>query len=386
MKNTPAFFLLLLPLLLLLLTPGGYQTRALALQCFPSFKTVDHEYSYITNASTPKGDHIKTTMYVRPHRDLKVVLRVFESANHYHYTCEFFLGKDCFKGNRLWWNELWVSVKYEGTYSFGRQVRTYEFQVRTSTCIKPCIGEAEKMRGVGSLHVLASGASQWRLDHSGTHCGTIYQRSTDRYWWPFPSCTYVNLSSLLITSVKYTTPTKPTTTPTTLTTNPTTLTTNPTTSQAAKIGGITGGLVAGIVVVAVIVMIVVRKRRGEPAKEDVAMHPQNTESPREENVNSLYEPTYRQEPLYENVDRQGFVNSLYGTVDRQGSVNSLYGTVDRQGSVNSLYGTVDRQGSVNSLYGTVDRQGSVNSLYGTVDRQGSVNSLYEPFEKFRGSQ
>ncbi|KAK8399214.1 hypothetical protein O3P69_003381 [Scylla paramamosain] len=72
-------------------------------------------------------------MYVRPQRDLKVVLRVFESANHYHYTCEFFLGKDCFKGNRLWWNELWVSVKYEGTYSFGRQVRTYEFQYTTPT-------------------------------------------------------------------------------------------------------------------------------------------------------------------------------------------------------------------------------------------------------------
>ncbi|XP_063876063.1 uncharacterized protein LOC135109015 [Scylla paramamosain] len=288
MKNTPAFLLLLLLPLLLLLTPGGYQTRALALQCFPSFKTVDHEYSYITNASTPKGDQIKTTMYVRPHRDLKVVLRVFESANHYHYTCEFFLGKDCFKGNRVWWDELWVSVKYEGTYSYSRQMRTYEFQVRTSTCIKPCIGEAEKMRGVGSLHVLASGASQWRLDHPGTHCGTIYQRTTDRYWWPFPSCTYVNLSPLLITSVKYTTPTKPTTTPAKPTTTPTKPTTTPATATShactlpftvtpGVVEGVLAGTVVVVVIVVVVLVVVVVKQRGEAAVEAVPVRPRNTQ-------------------------------------------------------------------------------------------------------------
>ncbi|XP_063876059.1 location of vulva defective 1-like [Scylla paramamosain] len=324
MKNTPAFLLLLLLVLplLLLLPQERCHTRALALQCPHSFQTVGNGYFYITNASTTEGEQINTTMYVRPQQGLKVLLGVEGSAKYYAW---FFLEKDCFKGDRQWWDELWVKVKRMGTNTFFNQVlTTYKLQVRTSTCIKSCTREVY-MQGVDSLHVLASSASQWRLDHPGTHCGHIYQRMRGNDRWPFPTCTDVNPSSLVTTHVKFTTtpnkprtstkpttitnptttptnpttpikptttPTKPTTTPikpttihamsttptklttitttATLITTPATPTTTSATPTAAQVIGIIGGVVGGIVVVAV---IMVRKQRDETATEDVAMHP-----------------------------------------------------------------------------------------------------------------
>ncbi|KAK8376158.1 hypothetical protein O3P69_008700 [Scylla paramamosain] len=351
MKNTVAFLLFLpLLLLLLLLLPGECHGSSFAQQCSFSFQTVDDKYLNITTAQKTTGDQISITMYVRPHQDLKVVLGVEGSAKYY---TDFLLEKGCFNGYSQW-GELWVKAKQINPTT--RNNQRYKLQVRTSTCTKPCIAIIENMSHFDSLHVWASGASQWRLDHPGRQCGTIPQWMRDYYLSrPFPTCTNVNPSSLLTTHVKPTTPAKSTAT---LTKHKATLTKPPPTKlSAAHTGAIIGGLVAGSVLVTFIVMTVVRKRRGQAATKDVAVDPQNTESRREENVNSLYEPNYRQQPLYENVDRQGSVNSLYETVDRQGSLNSLYETVDRQ-----------------------------EPLYETVDRQGSLNSLYEPFEKFRGTQ
>ncbi|XP_045129951.1 uncharacterized protein LOC123515447 isoform X2 [Portunus trituberculatus] len=338
MKDTPALLLLLLPLLL----PGGFLGSAHAQQCSSAFQTVNHQYNFITTAHRTEGHQTNTTMYVNPERGLRVVLEVEGSDNN--YTAEFVLGRYCFPGYWQWW-ELWVKVKLMRASSMYGQVKTtYKLQVRTNMCVRSCT-KTINMQGLVSLHVWASGASRWRLDHPGTHCGTIPQWMAGTYIWTILTCRDGKLppiTTTLPTSTTHATPrtTSPTTkttspTPTTTPASPTTTSTTPITLAAHKAipgnpaatmtGGIVGGVVAGLsVVVAVIVMIVLRRRRGEPTTEDVAMRPQNTESPRGENINSLYEPTYRQEPVYENIGRRESVNSLYGTVERQESVNSLY--------------------------------------------------------------
>ncbi|MPC64854.1 hypothetical protein E2C01_058976 [Portunus trituberculatus] len=196
MKDTPAFLLLLLfTLLLLLLAPGGFLGSAHAQQCPPAFHTVDQEYLKITTAHRTY-EQINTNMYVRPQRDLRVVLGV-EGSDKNH-TAEFVMERDCFKGDWQWW-ELWVKMKELGTYKdlFSQVKAIYNLQVRTSECIKPCVRKVY-MQGLVSLHVWASGASHWRLDHPGTHCGHIPQWKRGGQW-DIPKSTDVNLSSLVTT-------------------------------------------------------------------------------------------------------------------------------------------------------------------------------------------
>ncbi|KAK8404288.1 hypothetical protein O3P69_007543 [Scylla paramamosain] len=326
MKNTPAF--LLLPVLLvLLLAPKGFLGSSLTPQCSISFKTSDQNYEYvnITTVNRTMYDQINSTIYVSPQQGMpmKVVLEV-KGQEGVKTNTEFSLEEGCFEGDmRL--RELFVKVKLMNMSQQYQKVTTrYKFQVRTSTCIKPCTSEAY-MIGIHSLHVLASGVSQWSLEHPGENCGDIPKWNKTKYEGSFPTCilVYYKKPSSLSTTIPAKTPTTtatPTTSPATPITSSTPITTTSMPSPAV-IGGITG-VVAGIIAVALVA--VVRKRRGETAIEGVLMRPKIAELPREESVNSLYEPAGRREPVYETIDRQGSVNSLYETIDRRGSVNSLY--------------------------------------------------------------
>lgn len=309
MKRTSAFLLHLLFLLpaLLLMAPGGLINCAFYHQCKSELVTVDYEYQDkyepIITVSPIVVDQINRTVYVRPQESLTVLLKVF-GENTTSYTAEFLLKKDCFEDEwqsvSQWW-ALFIKVMRSDTNSNDNQdvKTTYEFQVRTSTCVKLCT-ETVNMQGFKRLIIKASGASDWRYNHTDGNCGHIPHWNTSSYQYTL-SCTEAspNIKSDIAPA-----------------------TSTPTNTTLITI--IVGGVIAGVVVVAVIVMIVVKRRRAEPTTEAVAMRPQNTESPRTECVNSLYQPAYRQEPAHDNADRQASANSLYETVDRQESVNSLY--------------------------------------------------------------
>ncbi|KAK8379160.1 hypothetical protein O3P69_019183 [Scylla paramamosain] len=111
MKNTTGFrlLLLLLPLLPLLLAPGGLVGCAPPGKWLLTVQTTDAGYYHITSANPTSDKNITASMCVRPHHHLKVVVGV-EGSDKYHK--EFLLEKDCFPGDQQWWMllvevELW---------------------------------------------------------------------------------------------------------------------------------------------------------------------------------------------------------------------------------------------------------------------------------------
>ncbi|XP_045124648.1 uncharacterized protein LOC123512356 isoform X1 [Portunus trituberculatus] len=328
MKNTLVF--LLSVLLLLLLAPGGFIGPAPTLQDTSCNKTLDQkpEYFNITSANRIY-DLINATIYVRPqeNKPMMILLEVNGKDSNITINAEFSLEKDCFKGNTKWW-ELFVKVKLMNHTIDNQNIikSKYKLQVRTSSCIKPCIKEVH-MQGLETLHVKASSYSNYILQRPVND--EFLNWNTTSYDDVFPQCCdYKKPSSPSSAAI----PTSATLTPTSGKS-----TTLSVTSSPDFIGGIAGG-VAGII--AMVLVVVLWKRRG---KTNVPMRPKKTESPREGSVNSLYEPVGRQDPVNGNTDKQGSVNSLYEAIGRREPVNDLYEPAGRQEPV---YETIHKGGYV----------------------------------------
>ncbi|XP_045124649.1 uncharacterized protein LOC123512356 isoform X2 [Portunus trituberculatus] len=287
MKNTLVF--LLSVLLLLLLAPGGFIGPAPTLQDTSCNKTLDQkpEYFNITSANRIY-DLINATIYVRPqeNKPMMILLEVNGKDSNITINAEFSLEKDCFKGNTKWW-ELFVKVKLMNHTIDNQNIikSKYKLQVRTSSCIKPCIKEVH-MQGLETLHVKASSYSNYILQRPVND--EFLNWNTTSYDDVFPQCCdYKKPSSPSSAAI----PTSATLTPT----------------------------------------------------SDVPMRPKKTESPREGSVNSLYEPVGRQDPVNGNTDKQGSVNSLYEAIGRREPVNDLYEPAGRQEPV---YETIHKGGYV----------------------------------------
>ncbi|MPC38982.1 hypothetical protein E2C01_032501 [Portunus trituberculatus] len=213
MKDTAAFLLLLflIPLLLLLLTPGGFLGVAHAQQCSPVFQTTDHEYRFITAAHESSDLQINTTVYVHPQQDLKILLNLEGS----HEYIKLVLDEHCFSGDDWQWWTLWMQVKLLGIGGIpGRDWTDYKFQVRTNMCIKQCTKRIFYMYVFDGFYVWASGASQWRFYYLEKRCGQIPQWRKGDSGYSTPECTTTNHLPITISPATPTiTSTKPTTPP-----------------------------------------------------------------------------------------------------------------------------------------------------------------------------
>ncbi|XP_063854120.1 uncharacterized protein LOC135096516 [Scylla paramamosain] len=257
MKNTTGFrlLLLLLPLLPLLLAPGGLVGCAPPGKWLLTVQTTDAGYYHITSANATSDKNITASMCVRPHHHLKVVVGV-EGSDKYHK--EFLLEKDCFPGDQQWWMLL-VEVELWNTDPNTGETK-YSIFMRLAECSRVCHKTAST-RGLESINVWASGAAQW------TDCNNINEFHPPLYFWRhLYLCREVNFSSLSLITPATPTPYHHECTP-------------PLTVPTGVAAGVIAGAAAVVVVVVVVVVVMVFKRRGEAAAEDVAMRP--VESARE---------------------------------------------------------------------------------------------------------